>query len=301
MAIKGNIPDIGKAYIMKVGKDLEAEVAARKAGDSALGKRIDDLTGRVGTVEGKVESLDNRVTYIENNYGGSTAIDATLTKEGEAADAKAVGDRLGELENGLREAQNSANDALQRANMALDENDAQDEEIDGLKKRVNALESGSGGGEGGSVSVDDTLTKAGEAADAKAVGDRLRDIDDAINSITDNKTQILLTETVTWPNPGRKGNAGSNAMYWNYLRWDYSALQEVGWNVDNLRNIVSIVVLNLHTEDNKLWYLNPSFVRYSDSYYYMYFVMDANEDFPSQSEVQNASATELTLVRIKNA
>ncbi|MCH5188406.1 MAG: hypothetical protein J1F63_08375 [Oscillospiraceae bacterium] len=166
MAIKGNIPDIGKAYILKVGKDLEAEVENRKAGDDALRKAIEaeqktrkeaddelrkaieaeqkareaadgllrddlgDISDRVGTVEGSVTNIDNRVTIIENNMTG-TAIDATLTKEGEAADAKAVGDRL------------------------------------------KALESGSGGG---SVAVDATLTKEGEAADAKAVGEALKEL-----------------------------------------------------------------------------------------------------------------------------
>ena len=36
MAIKGNIPDIGKAYIMEIGKRLEEEKKARKEGDNKL-------------------------------------------------------------------------------------------------------------------------------------------------------------------------------------------------------------------------------------------------------------------------
>lgn len=231
MAVKGNIPDIGKAYILKVGKDLEAETENRIAADNALGKKLDkeiadrkeqgselsgkldeeakarkdaddelrraieaeqkarelgdsvlrddlgDLSDRVDTVEGNVTNIDSRVTNIENNMAGGVTVDATLTKEGEAADAKAVGDRLSGLESGLREAQSTANEASQKANMALSENDAQDEEIDGLKSRVAALENGGSGG-GSGVAVDATLTKEGQAADAKVVGDRLKGLSD---------------------------------------------------------------------------------------------------------------------------
>ena len=42
MAIKGNIPDIGKAYIMEIGKRLEKETDERKSADDSLKKAIEE-------------------------------------------------------------------------------------------------------------------------------------------------------------------------------------------------------------------------------------------------------------------
>ena len=42
MSIKGNIPDIGKAYIMEVGKRLEKETEERKNADNALKGALED-------------------------------------------------------------------------------------------------------------------------------------------------------------------------------------------------------------------------------------------------------------------
>ena len=50
---------------------------------------------------------------------------------------------------------------------------------------------GAGGSGGGSVDLDTTLTQAGMAADAKAVGDRFGDVETALDAIIDIQNQIL--------------------------------------------------------------------------------------------------------------
>lgn len=71
------------------------------------------------------------------------------------------------------------------------------DEFNALERRVEAIEQeGGGGGTGGTVFVDATLTMEGEAADAKATGDRIRTIEAAIADLTYepiNITSFTLT------------------------------------------------------------------------------------------------------------
>ena len=157
MAIKGNIPDIGKAYILKVGKDLEAEVENRKAADDALSEKLDK--------------------EIADRKEGDSALSDKLNQE--AQTRKAADDELRraiEAEQKLR--QDADNELKNDLGDLSDRVDSVEGNITNLGDRVTNLENNTGGGSGGSIAVDATLTKEGEAADAKAVGDELQKVEE---------------------------------------------------------------------------------------------------------------------------
>lgn len=117
-----------------------------------------------------------------NADGEKTSVDATLTQSGSAADAKAVGDRLGEVGNALSTALSSASSAnekgdasLQLASRAMTQANAAVKTVNGKTPDTNGNVEISVQVSGDGVQIDTTLTKTGYAADAKSVGDALAD------------------------------------------------------------------------------------------------------------------------------
>lgn len=170
MAIKGNIPDIGKAYILKVGKDLEAETKNREAADEAIGKRVED--------------------EAKNRKAADDALDKKLDKE--IADRKKGDDTLSEKIDQEAEARREADDALQKAidaeqkarekadnELKSDLGDLSDR-VDNVEGSITNIDNNVNGGS--NVTVDPTLTESGQAADAKVTGDRLKSAQDAADA-----------------------------------------------------------------------------------------------------------------------
>lgn len=56
-----------------------------------------------GDVYKCIAVVDGVYTWVEFGSGGSVELDTTLSQEGKAADAKAVGDRIGDIETALTE------------------------------------------------------------------------------------------------------------------------------------------------------------------------------------------------------
>ena len=150
------------------------------------------------TINGQRYDGSEAVTVIVSGEGGGTPveIDDTLTQSGKAADAKATGDALNAL-NGANAAQNTeiakkANDAdLAKVAKSGSYNDLIDKPValpnpkpitingqryDG-SEAVTVTVSSEGGGT--PVEIDDTLTQSGKAADAKVVGDKLSELNQA--------------------------------------------------------------------------------------------------------------------------
>lgn len=119
--------------------------------------------------------IDQAVAAVlAGNAGGSSvSIDKTLTQEGAAADAKATGERLSQLSEEMGHKQPTGNYVKTVNGTAPDENG-------------NVVVSGGGSG-GSSVAIDATLTQEGQAADAKAVGEKVKELSDDIGGI---KAQI---------------------------------------------------------------------------------------------------------------
>ena len=116
---------------------------------SLNGYRLKDETARNDIAKIRAE--------LDGLSGGNIDLDATLTQAGKAADAKITGDKIAAVETAQTEVAGRV-DSLETTQTDI-------------SKRVGALEAG-----GGSYSLDDTLTKSGYAADAKAVGVQINDV-----------------------------------------------------------------------------------------------------------------------------
>lgn len=139
------------------------------------------LGGRDDDAVNITEAIDQIADAIEAGGGGgggvTIVIDKTLTKSGQAADAKAAGDAIKNVKitvdttltkTGMAADAKVTGDAIKVAG-AVDQN---------LTKTGVAADAAATGYaiNISKVIVDNTLTKSGQAADAKAVGDRFRDL-----------------------------------------------------------------------------------------------------------------------------
>jgi hypothetical protein len=119
---------------------------------NALVGRAYNLEGRAAALEAADTGIKERLDTLEQSGGGSNIqLDPYLTETGKAADAGAVGAEIQEIYTNIND-------------------------LDGRVGNLEQSGGGTGGGGangGGSVELDTTLTKAGKAADAKAVGDAL--------------------------------------------------------------------------------------------------------------------------------
>lgn len=179
--------------------------------------KVDKETGKTLSTNDFTDAYKTKLDGIEAN-ADKTTIDATLTNSGDAADAKATGDAIKDIENDLD------------GKVAIIESDL-DEKVENLKSLVGTplkattasdmtdtskiyvytgnesgytngdwyYHDGSAWVDGGTynsvaVEVDDTLTVNGMPADAKAVGDELstikEDLSDVKSGFNDIQTEI---------------------------------------------------------------------------------------------------------------
>ena len=134
---------------------------------SLNGYRLKDEKARNDIAEMRAE--------LDGMSGGNIDLDATLTQSGKAADAKVTGDKIAAVETAQKDVAGRV-DSLETAQTDISGRvDSLETTQTDISKRVGALEAGGGTG-GGSYSLDDTLTKSGYAADAKAVGMQINDV-----------------------------------------------------------------------------------------------------------------------------
>ena len=170
--------------------------------------KVDKETGKTLSTNDFTDAYKTKLDGIEAN-ADKTTIDATLTNSGDAADAKATGDAIKEIENDLD------------GKVAIIESDL-DEKVENLKSLVGTplkattasdmtdtskiyvytgnesgytngdwyYHDGSAWADGGiynsiAVGVDDTLTVNGMPADAKVVGDEIGSIKEDLNAKVD--------------------------------------------------------------------------------------------------------------------
>ena len=137
-----------------------------------------------GIIEGisKAEALEVVVNDIKSK---SLETDPTLTKEGFAADAKAVGDLINNISVSVE-----TDKELKTEGKAADAG-AVGQRLSELGQLIGT----------NTVKIDTTLEIAGQAADAKAVGDRLKVLEDAIPE------QIEVVNSLNVTEPGKVPDA----------------------------------------------------------------------------------------------
>ena len=127
------------------------------------------------------------IALIREEIADLVVVDATLTNEGEAADAKATGDAIENVKERvttLESARVDIDTTLTQTGKAAEAaaTGTRFGAVEGaqtvLEGRVTALE-------GGSITVDATLTKSGKAADAKAVGDAVQGLQAAHDNLVE--------------------------------------------------------------------------------------------------------------------
>lgn len=106
------------------------------------------------------------------------------------------------------------------------------EDLGNLGTRVAELEQHGGGGGGSTVELDTTLSEAGKAADAKAVGDALAGKQDAINDLETIRTGAAKGATALQSVPNTYRTAAAQDVIDNGLSDRVSAIEgkEAGWN-----------------------------------------------------------------------
>lgn len=180
-----------------------------------LGGRKDDA----GTI---IESLDQIADNIEENGGGKVIVDPTLTKEHQAADAKAAGDRLTDI----RAAVGSPLKASTASGMTdTDKVYVYTGSESGYTSGNwyyydSANEAWTSGGVYNAVAVetDTTLTVSGGVADAKATGDEISELKATIDDTTEiagknlfNPRQLLSVSGITLVDGAYSATAGNYA------------------------------------------------------------------------------------------
>ena len=134
-----------------------------------------------------------KTTFAEN------FIDSTLSQPDKAADAKAVGDEINQLEIDLNNNfENFIDNTLSQSNKAADAKAVGDKinqlrdtlqslSIEEIRDLVDNLEN----------FIDDTLSKSGKAADAKSVGDKINQLEkEASNFVVNLFNPVMDTKTV---------------------------------------------------------------------------------------------------------
>lgn len=138
------------------------EAADAKAVGDALALKIDKNQGAANFGKALVVSASGNVVP-----GTAVAIDPTLTQANAAADAKATGDKLAEKLNIYQGTGYSGKALVVGNNGAITVGDA--------------------------VAIDSTLTQSGAAADAKAVGDELTDLNEDLMGLNTDFSNIGLS------------------------------------------------------------------------------------------------------------
>ena len=135
----------------------------------------------------KDEAARADIELIRAEIANLVVVDATLTNEGEAADAKATGDAIESVEERvttLESARVDIDTTLTQTGKAA-EAAATGTRFGAVEGAQTALEGRVTALEGGSIAVDATLTQSGKAADAKAVGDAVQDLQAAHDNLVE--------------------------------------------------------------------------------------------------------------------
>jgi hypothetical protein len=155
----------------------------------------------------EIKEIAEQIESGGGSGGASVELDTTLTVEGKAADAKAVGDRFGKY---------------------IDDVDAL---IGGEGVEGGGSSSGGGSTGGASVELDATLTKEGCAAEAKATGDRIRTIEEFIEDL--KYEAISISQFSANPSTAEMGmSVQSVALSWSFNKTP-TALTLNGETIDN--------------------------------------------------------------------
>ena len=164
----------------------------------------------------EIKEIAEQIESGGGSGGGSGSVnlelDTTLTVEGKAADAKAVGDRFGEY---------------------IDDVDALigGEGVEGGGSTGGGSTGGGSIGGGASVEIDATLTVEGKAADAKATGDRIRTIEEFIEDL--KYEAISISQFSANPSTAEMGmSVQSVALSWSFNKTP-TALTLNGETIDN--------------------------------------------------------------------
>lgn len=122
--------------------------------------------------------------------GDPLELDETLVKSGYAADALAVGNSIAQLKTSTvlhSEPQNLTEEqktqALTNLGVYAQDDEPTDAEVGTLWIDTSEDDGESGGSEGSSVYIDETLTQEGWAADAKAVGNAINSVNGTISEV----------------------------------------------------------------------------------------------------------------------
>lgn len=146
--------------------DAESRITSLESYDGTVQRALQDHAGDITTLQNETLDIQGRLSTLENNQGtagGGVELDVELKDPNKAAPAKKVGDEFDAIQGNINALSGRAYNLEQRAS-ALEAADT------GIKERLDTLEQSGGGG---SVELDTTLTQAGKAADAKAVGDAI--------------------------------------------------------------------------------------------------------------------------------